>query len=134
MDKLLIFSLAKFENLINDGVSSFSISLSNELRKNLSFDLLEFELWEELSKILLSDKVLLLIGLLLPHFEISGNDNNDLHPKNKSLRSITLIKFQLDISGKAFKDIHSSNKPLISVTLDVSHFDISGKDINELHP
>ena len=49
---------------------------------------------------------LILKTLLVFHFEISGNDDNDLHSQNILLISITLLVFHFEISGKEDKDEH----------------------------
>ena len=46
---------------------------------------------------------------------------------------MTLLVFHLEISGKDDNDEHPTNIPVISVTLLVFHFEISGKDDNDEH-
>ena len=48
--------------------------------------------------------------LFVFHFEISGKDNKDTHPKNKNSIFVLLFIFHLEISGKDDKDLHSQNK------------------------
>jgi len=43
------------------------------------------------------------------------------------------LVFHLEISGKDDKDSHPENKSSILVILFVCHFEISGKDDKELH-
>ena len=68
---------------------------------------------------------LILITLLVFHFDISGNDFNDEHLKNKSSMQLTLPVFHFEISGNDFNDKHLINKLLISITLLVSNEDKS---------
>ena len=44
------------------------------------------------------------------HFDISGNEDKDLQPKNKYSIFVTLFKFHCDISGKNLKDLQSVMK------------------------
>ena len=47
------------------------------------------------------------------HFDISGNDINDLHLKNKPLKSLELLIFHSEISGNEINELHPEKKPLI---------------------
>ena len=47
--------------------------------------------------------------------------------------NLNLEVFHLDISGNDINEVHSKNKDLIPMTLEVSHLDISGNDTNKLH-
>ena len=42
---------------------------------------------------------IILVALFVFHFEISGNDDNDLHPLNIPLILVTLLVFHFEISG-----------------------------------
>ena len=53
-----------------------------------------------------------------------------MHPSNISL---TFEVFHFDISGNDINELHSRNISLISLTFEVFHFDISDNDIIELH-
>ncbi len=66
------------------------------------------------------------------HFDISGKDFKDLHPKNIEKKDLVFEVFQFDISGKDINESHPPNIPAISETLLVSHLAISGNDINGL--
>jgi len=46
----------------------------------------------------------------------------------------TLIKFHFEISGNDFNEEHPKNNPLILLALFKFHFEISGNDFNEEHP
>ena len=52
------------------------------------------------------------------------NENNYEHSENNPLILVTILVFHFDISGNDFNDEHSANKNLILVTLFVFHFDI----------
>jgi len=75
---------------------------------------------------------LILVTLLIFHFEISGKDDNDTHPLNISPLLIIFLIFHFEIFGKDDNDLHSKNIQIISLTLLVLHSEISGKDDNEL--
>ena len=45
---------------------------------------------------------------------------------------LTLVVFHFDTSGKDDNDLHLENKLLILITLFISHFDKSGRDNNDL--
>ena len=49
---------------------------------------------------------LILVTLLIFHFEISGKDSNDEHPSNKYDKLVTLFVFHFEISGNDFNDEH----------------------------
>ena len=52
--------------------------------------------------------------------------------KKKPIISVTLFVFHFDISGNDVNEIQLENIPFILVTLEVFQMDISGKDINEI--
>ena len=60
--------------------------------------------------------------------------NNDKHSINIPLILLTLLIFHFEISGKDDNDEHTQNIKFILVTLLVFHFEISGKDDNDEHP
>ena len=62
-----------------------------------------------------------------------GIFNDLLHPLNIPNILVTLEVFHFDISGNDDNEVHQPNIQLISVTLEVFHFDISGNDDNDLH-
>ena len=47
---------------------------------------------------------LIFITLLVSHFEISGNDDNDEQSEKKPFISVTLIVFHFEISGNEDND------------------------------
>ena len=57
------------------------------------------------------------VTLLVFHFDISGNDDNDEHPENIYFIFVTLLVFHVDISGNDDNEEHPSNIVFISVTL-----------------
>ena len=65
---------------------------------------------------------------ILSHFDISGNDVNELQFQNIDFISITLLIFHLDILGNDNNEEQLKNIPDISITLLLFHFDISGND------
>ena len=72
--------------------------------------------------------------LIVPHFEISGKDDNKLQLENIELKFVTLMIFHFEISGKNDNELQLPKIPHILVTLIVFHFEISsGKDVNDLH-
>ena len=50
------------------------------------------------------------------------------------LISVTCFVSHFDISGNDINEEHPKNKPLISFIFEVFHSDISGKDFNALQP
>ena len=76
---------------------------------------------------------LIYLTLEVFHFDISGNDINELHSKNIKFIYLTLEVFHFDKSGNDINELHPLNIQFISLTLEIFHFDISGNDINELH-
>ena len=51
-----------------------------------------------------ANKKLILVTLLVFHFEISGKDTKDEHLKNKILISVTLLVFQFKLLDKDSKE------------------------------
>ena len=49
----------------------------------------------------------ILVKILVLHFQISGNDDNDEHPSNIECILVTLLVFHFEISGNDDNDDHS---------------------------
>ena len=46
----------------------------------------------------------MLVLFVIFHIEISGKDNNEEHPENKHIISVTFSVIHFDISGNDFKE------------------------------
>ena len=66
---------------------------------------------------------------LLNHFDISGNNFNELHSEKIPQIFIIFLVFQLEISNNNFKEKQFEKRKLILIRLCVIHEDNSGKNL-----
>ena len=63
---------------------------------------------------------IILVTLLVFHFELSVNDDYDEHPSNIKLILVTLLIFHFEISGKDDNDSHPLNILLMLIIFIIS--------------